>query len=103
MDAILTIKQVISSRDIKIQFGQRQKTAEYKAMRATNTAAGYRIQFMRASYTRVLDVMADLAREFDLKYPHDKYTVEDTVETMVYCTARIRAEAALLDKKDRGQ
>lgn len=101
MDAILTIKQVISSRDVKIQFGQRQKALEYAAMRQTNAAAGYRIQFMRASYVRVLDVMADLAREFDLQYPHDKYTVEDTIEAMVYCTARIRAEAKLVAKSEK--
>jgi hypothetical protein len=96
--AIETIRNVVESPTLKRSFGARQRKIALAEYEKTGRLTGYRVEWMRKSYGRFLQLLSQLTKEFNGTFPHDTMTTDDQIELLVYVFTRMRTEQKL--KKD---
>lgn len=84
-DVIVRACKVIVSartnRDVRLRFGARKRAELLEQLRVGDLDKNdYRYQWLKASKTRVIAMLGDLASEFSLRYPHDAASLDDLID-----------------------
>jgi hypothetical protein len=98
-DSVKTLKRIKSDVSLKIDVGRRELERIRTEYDGKHEVDSYRVKFLGESYTQIVDFLEAIGRQFDLKYPHDKYVVGDAIQLLSYTLERFRKEVAKLNGK----
>lgn len=84
LDAVArTLKQVVTDDAIKLRWGALKRAEMHAAQKRGEKSDTYRVEWIRKSRSRVVQLLLDISQEFNRTWKHDRASAQDLMDILV--------------------